>query len=139
MRTDTPKAGFGKRLAAFLADSFIINMVAVFLYFLITGELTSEVSSSYAYVLLDALYLTILPAVWAGYTLAKRLMGIRVKKLNGNDVTLLDMFIRDFVGKVLLSVITFGVSTLVSFVMVIATKQRRAIHDYMAGTYVHSG
>ncbi|SIS39932.1 RDD family protein [Salimicrobium flavidum] len=138
MQSELDHAGFGMRLIAFLVDGLITTMIATMVYFLVTGELSAELTNSYAYIAFDGLYLTILPAVWGGYTLAKRMVSIRVRKLDGSDVTLFDMFVRDFIGKVLLSVITFGVSTVVSLVMVLAMKQRRAIHDYMAGTYVYS-
>lgn len=44
------------------------------------------------------------------------------------------MFLREVIGKFLLSYITFGVATIVS--MVIFRKDKRAIHDFIGGTYV---
>ena len=126
------------RLIAYLVDGLIITIITVLIYFLIYGGFSTGLAESYWYNALEGVYLTIVPAVWGGYTLAKRMVNIRVRKLDGSDVSLFDMFIRDFIGKVLLGVLTFGITTFVSLFMVLLMKQRRAIHDYMAGTYVYS-
>jgi uncharacterized RDD family membrane protein YckC len=45
-------------------------------------------------------------------------------------------FLREWVGKFLLPFITFGITTIISIFMVIFRKDKRAIHDFLAGTYV---
>ncbi|SDJ35508.1 RDD family protein [Salimicrobium halophilum] len=137
MQNELNHAGVGKRLIAYLLDGVIIAIISTLVVYPFFEGPTRDFIDSNWFTLINGIYLMVVPAVWSGYTLAKRMVKIRVRKLDGSDVSLFDMFIRDFIGKVLLGALTFGITTFISLIMV-SMKQRRAIHDYMAGTYVYS-
>ena len=81
------------------------------------------------------LYQLILPVLWAGYTLGKRAMGIQIVKLDDTPPTLGTMLMRNVVAG-LIYVLTLGIGLIISAFMVGLGEEKRAIHDYMAGTYV---
>lgn len=47
------------------------------------------------------------------------------------------MIMREVVGKYIIVLATFGISVLVSGLMVILREDKRAIHDFISGTYVN--
>lgn len=65
----------------------------------------------------------------------------KIKKIrykdNGN-VTILNMFLREIVGYNIISLVTFGLSVVVSILMVMFRKDKRAIHDFIGRTYVNN-
>lgn len=100
--------------------------------------------------------------VWPGQTPGKRLMHQRVERMSGSKLTLQTLLLREMVGllliegvgtimtRYLLQTVTllsgvyvdgvvgavgYGL-TIVSGVLVVATRHHRAIHDYLAGTRV---
>ncbi|MGE8205631.1 RDD family protein [Heyndrickxia sp. NPDC080065] len=128
--------GFGRRFAADFLDSIIfIVPIAIFLYFL-TGKFSFEWTNSFLWNIIYAIYLTIVPVLWKGFIIGKRICNIRIKQIDESQVDLYHMFLREIVGKILLSYVTFGVATIVSIFMVIFREDKRAIHDFIAGTYV---
>ncbi|PAF21628.1 hypothetical protein CHH49_10295 [Terribacillus saccharophilus] len=46
------------------------------------------------------------------------------------------MILREVVGNGLLVYVTFGISLLVSAIMVLVMEDRRGLHDLISGTYV---
>ena len=74
--------------------------------------------------------------VWGrGQTPALQVLGMRCWRMDDGKVASWgQMALREVVGRFLLSIIPF--EQIVSFVVFLATKQRRAIHDYVAGTIV---
>jgi uncharacterized RDD family membrane protein YckC len=80
-------------------------------------------------------YSIVLPIVWHGYTIGKRMMGIRIAKVDGKKLGFGTMFMRTFVGG-LVYVLTLGIGLIVSAFMVGLREDKRAIHDFIAGTYV---
>lgn len=80
-------------------------------------------------------YYVLIPIFWYGYTVGKRFCGIRIVKLNGDDVTLGTMLLREVLGAIIYS-ITFGIAAIVSAFMVGLREDKRSIHDLIAGTYV---
>lgn len=63
-------------------------------------------------------------------------MNIKIEKVNGTKLTLLDMFIREVIGIFLLGVVTFGLSTVIGGLMVLFRRDKRGIHDLLSGTFV---
>lgn len=136
MRYEFEFAGLGIRIAAGLVDFFILTFPATFLIFLLTGEMTLDWTQGLTWNIVYALYLTILPVIWRGYIVGKRIFKIKVKSMDGKQITLLQMFIRECIGKIMLGYLTFGITSIVSALMVYLRKDKRAIHDLLAGTFV---
>ncbi|GGD25777.1 RDD family protein [Pontibacillus salipaludis] len=128
-------AGFGVRLLANLIDGIIVGVILSFITFLFYGDFYKE---DYTITdLLSTLYLIIVPVVWKGYVIGKRLMNIRIVKKNGENVTILTMILRVIVAGLLYG-LTIGIAFIVSAIMVAVREDKRAIHDFIAGTYVKS-
>lgn len=62
-----------------------------------------------------ALYLTILPFVWSGYLIGKKMFNIKVVQVGGEKVTITNMLLREIVGRFLLGLASFGITQIVSF------------------------
>ncbi|WP_080845905.1 RDD family protein [Cytobacillus gottheilii] len=129
-------AGFWIRLGAVLLDGLIIHIPILIMIYMITGDLNTNWMDTWIYTLLNEAYLTILPVIWGGYVVGKRICGIRIRRVDGEKLTLFTMILREVIGLYLLAIITFGISTIVSAIMVGAGKQKRGLHDLIAGTYV---
>ncbi|WP_235776305.1 RDD family protein [Robertmurraya massiliosenegalensis] len=71
-----------------------------------------------------------------GYIIGKRLFRIKVKRMDEEKLTLRNTLLREVVGKLLVVYLTVGISIIVSILMVILREDKRAIHDFIAGTYV---
>jgi len=114
-----------------LLDAIVIGIPISIIGYLITGSAEENWFTN----LVELLYALIVPAVWYGYTVGKRMIGIRIAKVNGGKVGIGTMFLRLFVGG-LVYVITLGIGLIVSAIMVAAREDKRSIHDFIAGTYV---
>lgn len=122
--------GFWRRLIANLLDGIIISIpVSILTTFFVDWNSDDTVS------IVQSLYLLILPVLWYGYTLGKRIMGIRIVRLDGKKVGIGTMLLRNLIGG-LIYVVTLGIGLLVSAFMVGLRGDHRAIHDFIAGTYV---
>ncbi|PRO65794.1 RDD family protein [Alkalicoccus urumqiensis] len=130
--------GFWRRLGAVILDGLAITFVIVLVSFLIYGRFASE---ERAMQMLEGIislgYYLAVPVIWTGYTLGKRALGIRIVKMNGSNVGILTMVLRWTVGGIVYA-ITLGIGVIVSIFMVALRKDNRAIHDFIAGTYVTS-
>ncbi|MBU8878626.1 RDD family protein [Bacillus sp. FJAT-29790] len=134
--TEIEPAGFGIRLIANLIDFLIIyTPIAIGIYF-VTGEFTFDWSDTWTWDILYRIYLVITPLLWSGYVIGKRLCKIKIKRVDGEKLTILNMFLREVVGMYILVAITFGIAAIVSGLMVIFREDKRGIHDLIAGTYV---
>lgn len=124
-------AGFWDRFFANLLDGLIISLPIAVLAYLITGKFDDDVISAP----LNLVYSLVVPVVWKGYTVGKRIMQIRIAKVNGDKLGFGTMFMRTVVGG-LVYVLTLGIGIIVSAFMVGLREDKRAIHDFIAGTYV---
>ncbi len=79
-----------------------------------------------------------MPIIWRGKVIGKRILNIRIEKLNGESLSISDMIMREIIGKFILSYVTFGLTIIVSALMVLLRKDKRAIHDLLSGTQVSS-
>ncbi|OCA84536.1 hypothetical protein A8F94_15715 [Bacillus sp. FJAT-27225] len=130
-------AGFWRRLFADLLDSLVLTVPIGFVIGLFTGDFwPMEWADNYTWNIVYALYCTILPVYWNGYVIGKRILNIRVANLNQEKLSFKTMILREIVGKHLLGYVTFGISIIVSAFMVGLRRDKRAIHDFIAGTYV---
>ncbi|WP_044894807.1 RDD family protein [Bacillus alveayuensis] len=127
----TNPAGFWKRLLANLLDSIIIGIPLAILSYSITGNWEGDAFTS----ILNVLYFLIVPVIWSGYTIGKKIVGIRIVKVNGEKLGFGAMLLRTVVASIIY-VITLGIALIVSAIMVAVREDKRAIHDFLAGTYV---
>ncbi|WP_316569390.1 RDD family protein [Neobacillus sp. YIM B06451] len=129
-------AGFGLRFFADIIDFLLVALPLGLLIALLSGAAWDSSGTSWTSNLIYLLYLTVLPLVWNGYVVGKRMMKIRIMRVDDQPLTLKNMILREIVGKFLLSSVTFGISSLVSLFMVIFREDKRAVHDFIGGTYV---
>ncbi|MFD2923372.1 RDD family protein [Halobacillus naozhouensis] len=123
--------GFWKRLGANILDSLLVVIPISLLGVILFGW---DFNSSYTdWVIIP--YSLIVPVLWNGYVVGKRVMGIRIVKVDGRNVGLWTMFLRLIVGG-LVYLLTLGIGLIVSAFMVGLREDNRAIHDFIAGTYV---
>ncbi|MCP3033077.1 RDD family protein [Halobacillus sp. A1] len=133
------RAGFKRRAAAYFLDFFIISIPAAIILFFVSDGFSFEFTQGVWWNLIYTVYLTILPVLWGGYIIGKRIIKVRVVKLNHKRLSVFDMFVREFIGKFVLGYVSLGLTALISACMVAFLKDRRAIHDFLAGTYVERG
>jgi uncharacterized RDD family membrane protein YckC len=127
----TKPAGFWKRVLASLLDAVIIGLPLAIISYFITGHWNGDIFTS----LLNILYFVIVPVIWSGYTIGKRIVGIRIVKVNGEKLGFGAMLLRSVVASIIY-VITLGIAFIASVIMVAVREDKRAIHDFIAGTYV---
>ncbi|WP_128896174.1 RDD family protein [Longirhabdus pacifica] len=122
-------AGFLIRFGANLLDTIIIFFPLSFIF---TGSLWEDNWYSST---LSMLYSFFVPIIWYGYTVGKRMAGIRILKTDGSKVTFITMLLRLVVAAIVYG-ITLGIGFIVSAIMVVVRDDRRSLHDFIAGTYV---
>ncbi len=128
----TQPAGFWIRLGAGFANGLFINLPLLVLMGIITDELNPD---DPFLSLIMFLYFLLTPVFWKGYDVGKKTMGIRIVKKDGSNVHIGNMLMRNAVAGIFY-LITFGIGVLVSTLFVILREDKRAIHDFLAGTYV---
>lgn len=130
-------AGFGTRFVAGLLDSVIVGSIIGILVYVVKGDFDPKWASSYPWQIATLIYSTITPVVWGGYVIGKRIFKIRIRKFKDDrQVNLVDMLLREVVGKYIVGGVTFGISIIVSAFMIMIREDKRAIHDFIGGTYV---
>lgn len=127
----TVRAGFWLRLAAGLVDGILLG---IFCYVITIGMDNNTANATETVV--NLLYATFLPLLWSGYTLGKRLLQIRISRTDFLPLSLGTMLLREIFGKMILGLITFGITILVSAFMIALREDKRGIHDLIAGTCV---
>lgn len=127
----TTPAGFWRRLLASILDTIIIGLPLALISYFITGDWNGDLFTS----LIDVLYYLIVPVVWMGYTIGKRIVGVRIVKVNGEKLGIGSMLMRTIVAGIVY-VVTLGIGLIISAFMVGLRRDKRAIHDFIAGTYV---
>ncbi|MBM7703436.1 RDD family protein [Metabacillus iocasae] len=125
-------AGFWIRLGANLLDLLIIGLPLSIIGFVISGSIEEGHWSTN---LVSTLYYLLVPIFWMGYTVGKRICGVRIVKVNGNKLGFGTMLLRAIVAGLIYG-ITLGIGLIVSAFMVALRDDKRSIHDMIAGTYV---
>lgn len=139
------KAGFWIRLAAWIADLTCLVLITIALTFValttiyLGGQLGGEINdqvialagyTSAAIVLFSGvIYFTIFVGS-CGQTPGKMLFRLKVVRVDGQEITYGKAFLRSLYW--ILSLLLFGLG----FLMIAWTRQKRAIHDMLAGTSV---
>jgi len=125
-------AGFWIRFGASLLDGIIVNIPLLIVAHALFGAENRDWVSN----LLYTLYALIVPVVWSGYTVGKKICGIRIRKVDDESPpTIGTMLLRQVVGS-LVYVVTLGIGLIISAIMVGVRDDKRAIHDFIAGTEV---
>lgn len=132
MNTTNP-AGFWIRFLASFLDSLILSIPVGFMTFMVYGTFTTE--SLNPIEVMELLYYLLVPILWMGYTLGKRIVNIRIVRVDGKKLGLGTMLMR-YVVSTLVYILTLGIGMIVSAFMVGLREDKRAIHDFIAGTYV---
>jgi len=123
--------GFWRRVAANLLDAIIIGIPLSIIGYLITGDSEgNSVTNS-----LSLLYYILVPVTWMGYTIGKKIMGVRIVKVDGGKVGIGAMLLRTIVAGLIYG-ITLGIALIISAFMIGLREDKRGIHDMIAGTYV---
>ena len=81
-------------------------------------------------------YYTLLPFLFDGQTLGKKLFRIKVVNEKGEKASLKRLFIREIFGKYLLNYVSFFFGHLISFVLLQNRKDKKSIADILAATIV---
>ena len=123
-------AGFWIRLAANIIDSLLVGIPLA-----IISLLLGLADDNIAINAISVMYGLLLPVVWSGYTVGKKIVGIKIKKVDGSDLGIWAMFMRVVVAGIVFGV-TLGIGVLVSAFMVGLRQDKRGLHDFMAGTQV---
>ncbi|WML48100.1 RDD family protein [Neobacillus sp. PS3-34] len=126
-------AGFWVRLGASVLDGLLVSLPLGLVCALILGDAAG--TRNWLADFLQFLYSLIIPVIWSGYVVGKRILGIRIVKLDGSNVSFGTMFLRIVVGALVYTV-TLGIGLIASALMVGTREDKRAIHDLIAGTYV---
>lgn len=127
-------AGFWIRLGASLLDGIILGIPLAILGFLVFGD-----GDQWFVNIVQFLYSLILPVIWNGYTIGKRICGIRIRKVDTEEApTIGTMLLRNVVAGLVYG-LTLGIAAIVSAFMVGLREDKRAIHDLIAGTEVVQG
>ncbi|WP_078429808.1 RDD family protein [Alkalihalobacterium alkalinitrilicum] len=127
------RAGFWIRFVALLIDSFILGIVQLIITFIFNAFLdpdTGDVITSIISLFITFAYFVWFQAKNNGQTFGKKLTGIRVANLDGEQVTIGKMALREIIGKTVSTLIL-----LIGFLMA-AGRQKRALHDYIGKTVV---
>lgn len=111
------KAGFIKRFAAVFIDGLIFC------------ALSAAVQSAF-FICLSILYETILISQWGGFTIGKKVMGIKVVTESGNQVDILKAFIRSL-SKLLSYIVLF-----LGYLWMLWDDKSQTWHDKIAETFV---
>lgn len=124
-------AGFWIRLGATILDGLIVSLPLAFIAYLMTGEFEDNMLTG----TINMVYPILLPVLWYGYTVGKRIVGIRIVKVNGEKLGIGAMLLRNIVAG-LVYLVTLGIGIIVSAFMVGLREDKRSLHDMIAGTYV---
>lgn len=122
----TPAAGgFWLRGGAYIIDSLIVSIVGTLAFFLAPAPIQTA-----GRILTAVAYFTFVPVLWNGQTLGKSAAGLAIVREDGQPLSHLTTVLR-YIGY-LLSLLPLGLG----FLAAAFTKNKRALHDYVAGTRV---
>lgn len=79
-------------------------------------------------------YSLICTLIFKGQTAGKKLMGIKIRRLNAEPAATGVIIARELLGKILIN--SIPLIPLISFFTILFTKEHKALHDMLAGTIV---
>ncbi|MYL33581.1 RDD family protein [Pontibacillus yanchengensis] len=99
-------ASFGRKLLADLLDYLLFGIVVATIIFFVTGKFSLvDANGSIYFELSHVLYMTLLPLLWSGYIVGKRIFNIYITK-DGQPLILSTMALREIFGKFILAGVT---------------------------------
>lgn len=126
------QAGFWIRLGALLLDALIVGIPLAIISLIVTGGTREE----YVTDIISFLYSLLVPVFWGGYTIGKRICGIKIRRVYDHSPPGIGtMLLRHVVAGILYG-LTFGIGVIISALMVGLREDKRSIHDFIAGTEV---
>jgi uncharacterized RDD family membrane protein YckC len=126
-------AGFWIRFGAILLDGLIIGIPLGLLSLILTG---GESGENWFTNMISFLYSLLLPVLWNGQTIGKKICGIRIiRVVNHERPHIGNMLMRNVVWAIMIAV-TIGIALIVDLFMVGIREDKRGIHDFIAGTQV---
>ncbi|MGJ9384339.1 RDD family protein [Salipaludibacillus sp. CF4.18] len=130
----TNPAGFQNRFLASFLDFIIIFLVTGIISYFLYGIFYNS-DKNYPSDILGFFYTLFLPVLWSGYTIGRKMAGNRIVRMDGKKVGIGTMILRVIVATIAYT-LTLGIGLIVSAFMVGIREDKRAIHDFIAQTYV---
>jgi len=134
MNNDLRKAGFGKRLVAFLIDHIILSIVSVFGLLFFSWELfiddPGRLFVVFPIFMLVAFFLYCFKDIVGGASIGKRAMGLIVRNVDDTETkpSMTKLFLRNILSFL----------WPLELLMILCSKDKRKIGDNLAGTDVYS-
>lgn len=131
---NTQYAGRLERILAAIVDGLIVLFVSWAFYLILSALMMNDpnvVSISYLFQMIFSVLYAVLYQYYAGQTIGKKLLKIKIVDHKGSKPGLLVFFLREVVGK-FASAVIFGIG----FFMILWNKKRQGLHDIIAGTFV---
>ncbi|WP_259457933.1 RDD family protein [Salipaludibacillus neizhouensis] len=108
-------------------------MTGIISYFLYGVFYNSD--KNYPSDILRFFYTLLLPVLWSGYTIGRKMVGNRIVRMDGKKVGIGTILLRVIVAGIAYA-LTLGIGLIVSAFMVGIREDQRAINDFIAQTYV---
>lgn len=126
-------AGFWIRFGAVILDAIIVGIPLFIISLIITGGGDGK---EYFTDIMSFLYSLLLPVIWGGYTIGKRICGIRIRRVDDHSPPGIGTMLLRLVVAGIIYGLTLGIGVIVSAFMIGLREDRRSIHDFVAGTEV---
>lgn len=120
-------------MGASILDFLIVTLPLSFLIGILFEQSLNEDNPIFD--LFSLSYNIIVPVLWSGYVVGKRILGIRIVRVDGRNIHIGNMIMRVFIAGIVYG-LTLGIGLIVSAFMVAMREDKRSIHDFIAGTYV---
>ena len=114
----------------------IIDIIAGFSIHLSLNDIIALYRSIFISTLLVCAYFTLVPFLFNGQTLGKKIFRIKVVNERGEKASLKRLFIREIFGKFLLNFVSFFFGHLISFILLESRNDKKSIADILAATIV---
>jgi uncharacterized RDD family membrane protein YckC len=124
-------AGFWIRLVSIIIDGLILIPLYLFCMLIGVSDMTTEIFVNS----INFLYYLIIPVIWSGFTVGKRIVGIKIVRTDGNKLGIFTTLKRYILAS-LVYVVTLGIAFVISAFMLGLRKDKRSLHDLIAGTQV---
>lgn len=124
-------AGFWIRLGSIIIDGLLLIPLYIICMFLGVSDIATEIFVNS----IDFLYYLITPVIWSGFTVGKRVVGIKIVRTDGKKVGI-GTTLKRYILASLVYIVTLGIALIISAFMIGLRKDKRSIHDLIAGTQV---
>ncbi|WP_239094246.1 RDD family protein [Bacillus sp. B15-48] len=119
------------RIGSIIIDGLLL--IPLYLIFMLLS--VSDIGTEIFVNSINFLYYLIIPVIWSGFTVGKRVVGGKIVRIDGKKVGI-GTTLKRYILASLVYVITLGFGFIISAFMVGLRKDKRSIHDLIAGTQV---